>query len=261
MKRIIERSTAAAGWLGFFALVLLAWMLLFLMQPGAVDSGLLQDYGSRFWSAICAPVSGQAGFWSVLFMWMLMSAAMMAPTFVPNLRTYADLGHAGAAGQAGLVALLAGYLAIWGGFSALAAMAQLWLARAGLIGAGGASLSWGLSGALLLFAGLYQFTALKKSCLSKCRAPLMYFIGHWRGGVQGALWMGAELGLVCLGCCWALMLLGFVGGVMNLAWMGIATLLMALEKLPEIGRVVTRPLGAVLVLAGVFATLQASMGI
>jgi predicted metal-binding membrane protein len=100
-----------------------------------------------------------------------------------------------------------------------------------------------VSALLLALAGLYQFSTLKEACLNKCRAPLTFFMAHWD---EGALRNGLRLGLVCLGCCWALMALGFVGGVMNLAFMGLATVVLVVEKLPGLGRWVTRPLGVVL---------------
>ncbi len=101
-------------------------------------------------------------------------------------------------------------------------------------------------GGLLALAGAYQFTPLKAACLSKCRAPMMFFLQHWD---EGPWRNGLRLGAVCLGCCWALMLLAFVGGVMNLAFMGLATVLMALEKLPMLGRWLTRPMGVGLLAA------------
>lgn len=257
MSVVMARYSGAALWLGFFAVVLMAWLALFLAQPGAVEAEFARLYGSDFLSALCAPLTGNSSFLPVFAMWALMSAAMMAPTFVPTLKTYRDLRHSGASDMAGFAALLAAYLATWLVFSALAALAQLTLARAGLIAASGVSGSLGLTAIILTGAGIYQFTTLKEACLSQCRAPLMFFMEHWRPGVTGAFRMGWKLGMICLGCCWALMTLGFVGGAMNLVWMGIATLLMTLEKLPEIGRVVTRPLGACLIGAGVLAALQA----
>ncbi len=257
MRNMVFRFSGAVQWLGFFALILLAWAILFAMQPGAVEAEMLRLYGANFWAALCAPLTGQSGFGAVFAMWALMSAAMMAPTFVPTLKTYRDLTYTEAANGATSAALLAAYLGVWIGFSALAAAAQLWLARLGLLNAGGASASWGLTAVLLLGAGAYQFSTLKEACLSKCRAPMTFFMGHWQPGALGAAKMGLQLGLVCLGCCWALMSLGFVGGVMNLIWMGIATVLMVVEKLPEIGRYVTRPLGIALLAGAVFAGLQA----
>jgi predicted metal-binding membrane protein len=104
----------------------------------------------------------------------------------------------------------------------------------------GQSASALFSAGILATAGLYQFSAVKAACLAKCRRPLTFFMQHWD---EGPWRNGLRLGLVCLGCCWALMALGFVGGVMNLVFMGLATLIMALEKLPDIGRYITRPLG------------------
>ena len=109
-----------------------------------------------------------------------------------------------------------------------------------LVSSFGDSRSVWLSVGLLAIAGAYQFSELKEACLSKCRAPLTFFMQHW-GETPARL--GLRLGATCLGCCWALMLLAFVGGVMSLAFMGLATLIMTLEKLPEIGRWISRPLG------------------
>jgi predicted metal-binding membrane protein len=111
----------------------------------------------------------------------------------------------------------------------------------------GQTLSPVLSAVLLLAAGAYQFSAAKAACLARCRHPLMLFLQHWAPGLRPALAMGVRLGVVCLGCCWLLMLLGLIGGAMNLVWVGAATLFMVLEKLPEIGRHLTRPLGLALV--------------
>jgi predicted metal-binding membrane protein len=193
-----------------------------------------------------------AGFIRMTAMWALMSAAMMAPTALPAFATYDELG-ARAGTQFG--ALVGGYLAVWAGFSVLAAGAQMALTQAGALTVFGDSRSAALSGVLLILAGLYQFSALKEACLSKCRAPLAFFMQHWD---EGPLRNGLRLGVVCLGCCWALMLLAFVGGVMNLAFMGLATLVMALEKLTWIGAVITRPLGGLLIAGGI-VTLAAAI--
>jgi predicted metal-binding membrane protein len=133
-----------------------------------------------------------------------------------------------------------------------AAALQLALYRFGLISAIGDSLSDWLTAGLLLGAGLYQFSPVKEACLAKCRRPLTFFMQHWD---EGPWRNGVRLGLVCLGCCWALMLLAFVGGVMNLAFMGVATLIMVGEKMDSVGRYITRPLGIVLI-SGAFLVLM-----
>ena len=115
----------------------------------------------------------------------------------------------------------------------------------------GIAKSWWVSGGLLIVVGLFQFTRAKEVCHGVCHSPMMYFLGHWRTGFAGGVRMGLGLGAFCVGCCWGFMALGFVGGVMNLAWMGLATLFMVLEKLPQIGHRVTKPMGVILTAAGI----------
>lgn len=253
-------SPRALAWLGFYGLILAAWIGVALMaRDGGVAGGPadgLADIPAAFWAALCSSAAEAApvALWA---MWALMAAAMMLPGFVPALRTFADLGVTGATTGAGAAALVAGYLAVWLVAAAAGAAAQWALARWGMVTPAGASLSPWLTAALLLGAGAYQFSALKAACLSRCRMPLTFFMQHWRPGAAAALAMGARLGLHCLGCCWALMALGFVGGTMNLAWMGAATLFMALEKLPDLGRALTRPAGWALIAAGGAMVLRA----
>src|SRR6056297_1569393 len=246
------RRMGGLHWLALYALILGAWGLLYAMAlPADLREGAV-IFGADFLRSLCIVTPDAAGFARIALMWALMSAAMMAPTALPAFATYEDLGHAG---ETRLGALVAGYLAVWLGFSVIAAGAQMALFNAGLLTAFGDSRSGALSATLLALAGLYQFSPAKEACLSKCRRPLVFFMAHWD---EGAWRNGLRLGLVCLGCCWALMLLAFVGGVMNLAFMGLATVIMVLEKLPDIGRWLTRPLGVVLLAASVwvlFATI------
>ena len=243
--RLTHRARAGL-WSGFFALVLTGWALLWVM--GREAASYQAAYGLDWWIELCRTGAAGAAFGPLAAMWAVMAAAMMAPTIVPVLTTYLDLPHARAAGFA---ALLAGYLAVWGGAALGFAALQQGLAGQGWIAPTGASLSHGLNAALFALAGSWQFSDLKGRCLSRCRAPLMFLIAHWRDGVAGAAAMGLRLGAVCLGCCWALMALALVGGMANLLWMGLATLLMVVEKLPEAGHWLTRPLGwALLVAAG-----------
>jgi len=239
-----ERIRAMTGprWLLLFAVILAAWVMLWLMAVSAEGPGLGQTHGFGAWVALGSATADKAGLLPLAGMWSLMSAAMMAPSALPAFATWDDLTRAGAGGRAAFGALVAGYLAVWVGFSLLAAGAQMALFAFGALSPRGASLSPWFSAGLLAFAGAYQLSSLKAACLSRCRQPLTFFIQYWRGGRTNAAAMGVRLGLVCLGCCWALMLLGFVGGVMNLAFMALATVLMTLEKLPSLGRYVSRPL-------------------
>jgi len=243
------------GWLVFFGAILGAWIALLAMVRADPASGL-DGLPEGVWASLCLP-AGEARFLPLMAMWALMGAAMMLPGFVPALATFRDLAAAGAGEAGASAALVAGYLAVWLAAAAVGAGAQSALAGAALLNPGGALISPLASAGLLIVAGLYQFSGAKSACLSRCRHPLTYFLGRWRPGARAAFGMGAELGLVCLGCCWALMALAFVGGTMNLMWMGLATLFMAAEKLPEIGRPLTRPAGIGLILAGT-ATLTAA---
>lgn len=247
------RTMAAPHWLALFGLIVIGWGMLYAMAlpPEALE--LSQIYGAEFWRSLCVVAPDKAGFWGLFAMWAVMSAAMMAPTALPSFATYDDLIASGAGSPRGFGELVAGYLAVWLGFAALAAGAQIMLFGAGLLSPLGQSLSPILTGGLLIGAGAYQFSSLKGACLSKCRQPMSFFMQHWRQTRWNALALGVRLGATCLGCCWALMLLGFVGGVMNLAFMGLATLIMIFEKLPDLGRYLTRPLGAVLIAGGVLA--------
>lgn len=247
------RRMTGGHWLLMFGLILLAWSILYLMALPADLREAGRIYGANLLASLCIVTPDAAGFARITVMWALMSAAMMAPTALPALATYDELGHTGGTRFG---ALLAGYLAIWAGFSMLAAAVQMALFRADLLSAFGDSRSVWLSSALLLLAGGYQFSALKEACLAKCRAPLTFFIQHWD---EGPWRNGLRLGVLCLGCCWALMALAFVGGVMNLAFMGLATVIMVIEKLPDTGRWLTRPLGVVLLAAGGFVALSAGI--
>ena len=247
-------SWRALGWTGFYGGILLSWIAVALMARGQSAAGSIP---AEFWAALCASAA-DASLPALWAMWALMAAAMMLPTFVPALRTFTDLSATGATTGAGAVALVAGYGAVWLGASALGAGAQAALARAGVLTPFGASLSPWLTAALLVGAGFYQFSAIKAACLAKCRMPLTFFMEHWRPGAPAAFRMGLRLGVLCLGCCWALMALGFVGGVMNLVWMGAATLFMVLEKLPDLGRHLTRPAGWALIVAGGLVALRAA---
>ncbi|MGV6849024.1 MAG: DUF2182 domain-containing protein [Marinibacterium sp.] len=243
------RTMAGLHWLALFALLIACWAILFVVAVPADLRLAGQIYGADFWRGLCRATPDWAGFVRVSGMWILMTAAMMAPTALPAFATYDDLP---AQHPRGFARLVAGYLVVWIGFSLLAAGLQIGLVAADLVTPFGDSRSALLTAGLLALAGFYQFSALKADCLSACRSPLMHFLQHWEAGAFG---IGLRLGLTCLGCCWALMLLAFVGGVMNLAFMGVAMALMTLEKLPEIGRYVTRPLGGLMIAAALWTAI------
>lgn len=186
-------------------------------------------------------------------MWLVMMTAMMLPSAAPAILLYSHISVRSHTGSSVLPMLFAlGYLLAWACFSLLADLAQFLLEWSGLLSAMMEATSTALSGALLVAAGLYQLTPLKRACLQACRSPLEFLMLHWRQGKAGALKMGIRHGAYCVACCWALMLLLFVGGVMNLAWiLGIAVYVLAEKVLPG-GRGIAVGGGAVLVTAGAF---------
>ena len=240
------RQMTGLHWIVLFGMILLAWFALFLMAVPDDMRSLSRIYGTDFWASLCVVTPDVGGFTRLFAMWALMSAAMMAPTALPAFATYEDLCHTT---HTKFAPLVIGYTTVWLGYSAIAAGVQIVLFQFGLIDAFGTSLSNGLSAILLIVAGAYQFSPIKEACSSKCRMPLSFFMQHFE---EGPLRNGLRLGLICLGCCWALMALAFVGGVMNLAFMGLATILMILEKMPDLGRYLTKPLGGILIFCGVW---------
>lgn len=183
-------------------------------------------------------------------MWSIMMAAMMLPTLVPTLTNYDRLITSADGTRAGWLGVLSGYSIVWIGVAALFAVVQIALLRAGIIDMMGMAQSTWIAGGLLIAVGAFQFSRVKEVCHGVCHAPMTYFLGHWKTGYAGGTRMGIGLGAYCAGCCWGFMALGFVGGMMSLLWMGLATLFMVLEKLPQIGHYVTKPLGVTLILGG-----------
>ncbi|QDL90561.1 DUF2182 domain-containing protein [Paroceanicella profunda] len=189
----------------------------------------------------------------LFLMWWLMMIAMMLPAAAPVVLLYAALlRRTGAERVAATTAgFVAGYLACWAGFSLAAALAQGLLVALGLVSPAGMALTASLpAGGLLVAAGLFQFTPLKAACLTHCRSPAAFLAGRGLRGPWGAARLGLVHGAYCLGCCWALMALLFVGGVMNLYWIAGLALFVALEKLAPGGRRIARIAGAALVLGG-----------
>ena len=231
------RAMGAAHWLVLFGLILAGWIALWLMAVPAETRALSKIYGAEFWISLCLSTPSITGYFNLFLMWALMAAAMMLPTALPALATYDDLSQST---DTNFALLTTGYLVIWLGFAAVAAGLQIGLFQLGLLDGLGTSQSAVFSAVLLAIAGGYQFSPIKEACLAKCRMPLTFFMEH---GEEGPLKMGVRLGAVCLGCCWALMLLGFVGGIMSLGFMGLATIIMIIEKMPDYGKYISAPLG------------------
>jgi len=210
-------------------------------------------------AAMQAPVAGMshamgAGAIAVAFaMWAVMMAGMMLPGAAPTILLYGALVRKN--GERGTVLpavwiFTSGYLAVWTGFSLVAALLQAALEAAALTTPTMSSSSNSLDALLLIAAGTYQWLPLKEVCLRKCRNPIEFLATRWRAGTGGAFRMGAEHGVYCTGCCWALMLLLFVAGVMNLLWVALIAGFVLVEKLLPAHRFTSRLAGAALLLSG-----------
>lgn len=236
---------------GLAGIVGLSWVYLLHLSAAMEAMPAMAMVGLRPWSSI--------DFILTFAMWAVMMVAMMTPSAAPMILLYCAIvrkrrepGRAAAASGG----FIAGYLVVWTGFSALATALQWGLEQAALLSPMMVSTSPYLGGALLIAAGVYQMTPLKQVCLKYCRSPVHFLSSHWRKGAGGAFKMGLDHGLFCLGCCWAIMGLLFVGGVMNLLMVAAIAGFILLEKVMPRGVLVGRAAGGLLVLAGIWLIVQ-----
>jgi predicted metal-binding membrane protein len=197
----------------------------------------------------------------VFAMWVVMMIGMMTPSAAPMILIYARVGRQAARegkpfAPSGWFA--GGYLLSWTAFSLVATSAQWALERAALLTPMMESASNRLGAAVLILAGVYQWAPLKETCLSHCRSPLLFIQQHggFRREPLGALALGFRHGIYCIGCCWALMALLFVGGVMNLLWISTLAILVLLEKVVPFGRALARGAGLAFIAGGLWLLLQ-----
>jgi predicted metal-binding membrane protein len=193
-------------------------------------------------------------------MWWVMMVAMMLPSAAPMLLIFARAGRRERPAEGpwtATSAFVAGYLVVWGGFSALATALQWGLEEAGLLSGMMATTATWLSAIILIAAGLWQFAPFKHACLRLCRSPIGFLMGHWRAGSRGALRMGLAHGAYCLVCCWFLMALLFFGGVMNLWWIGGLAAYVLMEKVLPIGHWLGYVAGAGLIAWGAYLLVLA----
>jgi predicted metal-binding membrane protein len=240
----IEHAITVAALLGITAL---AWAYLYVAGMGPADSmpGMAGMPMPGMDMPAPSPVVTIA---TAFLMWSAMMTGMMLPSALPMILVFAAIGarrRERGDSYVPTAVFSAGYLLVWVGFSLLAAFAQFPLGMAARVGP--------LFGAfIVLAAGLYQLTPLKTACLTHCRSPLQFLMTHWREGRAGALRMGIEHGVYCLGCCWLLMGLLFVGGAMNLLWAAALAALVFVEKLLPAGRWIARGSGVALIGYGAY---------
>jgi predicted metal-binding membrane protein len=268
-------------------LAMLGWLYLALMvagmagsgQAGALGPGMgwlavlqsngLDGFGRALLDALCRPSFGgeaarhfgmpSAGAWKltdfalIFLMWCAMVLAMMLPSAGPMILTYAEIADTAARkGEPAVspLVLAAGYGAVWLGFASVATLAQGGLSRLALIDPAMASTSTLFSGAVFIGAGVYQFSSLKHSCVTRCQNPFPFFFANWTTAVRSVFRLGLRQGLYCLGCCWAMMLVMFAVGLMNVVWMAVLGIVMTLEKIATTTRF-SRIVGVALSLIGI----------
>lgn len=242
----IERAITVAALLGITAL---AWAYLYFAGMGPADNmGMAGMAGMPMPGMDMPAPSPVVTIATAFLMWSVMMIGMMLPSALPMILVFGAIGarrRERGDSYISTAVFTAGYLLVWVGFSLLAAFAQYPLGMAAHVGP--------IFGAVIvLAAGLYQLTPLKTACLTHCRSPLQFLMTHWREGRAGALRMGIEHGLFCLGCCWLLMALLFVGGAMNLVWAAALAALVFVEKLLPAGGWIARGSGVALIGYGAY---------
>jgi len=265
-RHLVERALRRDRWIvgfGLIVLFLLAWAYLLGgagtgMSLAQMTSASLFPHSDRIGSAVALERWGVAYAAGMVGMWWVMMVAMMTPSVAPIILLQAQAArHAEAKGAENAPALrqtgtfAAGYLLIWLVFSGAATFLQWALEAGGLLStmAMGSQSVW-LSASLLFAAGVYQFSPIKNFCLRHCQAPAAFLSRHWRPGTGGALRMGTIHGAYCVGCCWALMMLLFVGGVMNPIWILALATIVLLEKIAAQGALIGKAGGVLLLLWG-----------
>jgi predicted metal-binding membrane protein len=261
-----DRAIVVAG---LVVITLLAWgyvmtgagtgMSIRAMTRAAVSPG-------AFGPGMSMPLEWTGAYWIIMvLMWWVMMIAMMVPSAAPMVLLYARVtrhaqkGDSIAAGVAPTAVFAGGYVLAWLGFSLVATSLQFALERASLLSS---MMMWSLdpwlSAGLLLAAGIYQLTPIKQTCLRHCRSPMQFLTARWRPGQVGAIRMGIIHGTYCLGCCWALMALLFVGGIMNVLWIAGLAIFVLVEKLLPRGEWLARAGGAACIAAGLWIGTRAA---
>ena len=235
---------------GLAGMVICAWLYLFHLAQSMGDMPM--QAGAAMATVYYEPWSA-VEFFAMSFMWAIMMVGMMLPSAAPAILMFANISRKHRAeGRRfpSTVIFVSGYVMAWAAFSVAATALQWGLHSLLLLSPMMRTSSPVLGAALFVVAGAYQFTPLKRACLKHCRSPLAFMLTRWRDGNRGALIMGLDHGVFCLGCCWVLMTLLFVGGVMNLVWVGVITVFVLIEKLAPRGEYWARVAGAILMTTG-----------
>lgn len=252
LESVLKKDRFVVG-MGLLLMAVLAWVYMVYLaghrtMPNASTMDLMRPMVMG-WQLV--------DFLMMLLMWVVMMVAMMVPAISPMVLLYATISRHRKPHQSPLAPVaifVSGYLLVWWGFAGLATLAQWWLHQQALLSSMMGHLSPLIGGIILILGGLFQWTPVKSACLNHCRSPLDQITSHWREGASGPLVMGLEHGAYCLGCCWFLMTLMFVAGVMNLLWMALIAGYILLEKVLPPGRVgngLTWFVGGIMIVLGI----------
>ena len=247
MGRFRDRAIVIVG---LVAVSALAWMYIIYLPANTTSVGISGNAGidiNSMGMSVPNQQAWQSGDFVLTFMmWAVMMVAMMTPSASPMILMFARLNrqrHTAKTPIPVTTIFFLGYLLVWIVFSAGATVAQWGLHSAALLSPEMISVTPLLGGFLLVFSGVYQFTPLKRACLAHCRTPLGFLMTEWREGTKGALSMGMRHGIYCVGCCWLMMSLLFVAGVMNLLWVALIAACILVEKIVPAGQWVSRAIG------------------
>lgn len=185
-----------------------------------------------------------------LVAWQAMTASMMLPSSLPLVRLFFRVASPQPSAALAKAAFVGGYVAVWSAFGAVAFVGDVAIHRVVHASPWLGPRPWLIAGLTLMLAGAFQFSGMKQRCLSRCRHPAAFLLPRYRRGAAAAFRLGREHGLFCLGCCWALMLVGFAAGLANLWWMAALAAVMVVEKATRFGDRIVAPVGAALLAFG-----------
>ena len=255
IARALRLPDQLAIWGGLGALSALAWLYLWRMPAsgGAMDGmpGMAGMAGMAAMPGMSMASPWSPGqLWLTFLMWAVMMVAMMLPSAAPMVAMYARVAEGRGTSPRVRVWLFAGgYVAAWTAFSAVATVLQAALEHAAIL-TGAMRVAPLMGGVILALAGAYQLSPLKRGCLRHCQSPVGFLMSHWRDGRIGAIAMGLRHGAFCVGCCWMLMALLFVAGVMNLLWVAVLTGFVLIERATRWGETLATVSGFALIAAG-----------
>ena len=234
---------------GLFVICILAWFyIIYLYRQMEV-----MDMNALFFAMPMTPSWTVLDFVLLFLMWFVMMIAMMTPSVAPLILLFTKVNRQRREQQSPFVNtsyLLTGYFVVWGGFSLIATLLQWLLQQVSWLNPDMIITNKIVGSVILVAAGVFQFTPLKQTCLSFCKSPLEFIVKHWKEGKKGAIKMGIKNGAYCVGCCWVLMVLLFVSGVMNILWVAVIALFVLIEKVSAKSKWISFAAGSLLIIYG-----------